>query len=60
MVLIYALGVSQIAYFCAEHLIFWVHKCAKGVHTEEDAFVTQYRPKIERATMDTSDIVEVA
>lgn len=31
-------SVFQIVYFCAKHLIFWVPKCAKWVHTEK--FVT--------------------
>lgn len=29
-----AIGVSQIAYFCAKYFILWLHGCAKFVHTE--------------------------
>ncbi len=30
-------AVSQIAYFCTKHLIFWVQKCTKCIHAEKYA-----------------------
>lgn len=46
--------VVQITYFCSKHIIFWVPKCVKCVHTEKymkmNYLHTQNSAKIKRGT----------